>query len=267
MAGYTTVSTFFDESGKFKDKDVICFGGIASYAEDLARFSQEWGKLLAVNGIEEFSAKEAFNHRRRLGKRNSALGVRKRIAALRPFIQCIRNNLLVATGVTIDVPAFGQMPSHLFQIYGKNPALMAFLRSLVYVLDFTPPNDKISFICDDEEEMALPFYHLYRRVIKIWPGAKDKLAAISFVDSKSLWGLQAADLIAGLMRLEAERLWFKRSYNYRSLFKQLSVTPSWNSRERIRACDIAFVAKDNLQRVAAGIKDEWLKVIDETKDK
>jgi hypothetical protein len=100
MAGYSTVTTFFDESGKFKDHDVVCFGGVASYAEDIARFAQEWGRLLAINGIKEFSAKDAFNPRRPLGKKNSAIGVRKRTTALRPFIQCIRNNLLVVTGAS-----------------------------------------------------------------------------------------------------------------------------------------------------------------------
>ncbi len=136
---------------------------------------------------------------------------------------------------------------------------MAFMRALLYVLDFTPPKDKISFICDDEEQMALPFYRMYRRIKKIWPGAKEKLAAISFVDSSVLWGVQAADLVSALMRLEAGRLWFKKDYNYRTLFKQLSTTPSWNSRERIQQCDIAFVAKKNLQGVAVGIKEDWLK--------
>ncbi len=259
MAGYSTVTTFFDESGKFKDHDVVCFGGVASYAEDIARFAQEWGRLLAINGIKEFSAKDAFNPRRPLGKKNSAIGVRKRTGALRPFIRCIRNNLLVVTGVTVDVPAFNELPSHLYQIYGKDPAFMAFMRALLYVLDFTPPKDKISFICDDEEQMALPFYRMYRRIKKIWPGAKEKLAAISFVDSSVLWGVQAADLVSALMRLEAGRLWFKKDYNYRTLFKQLSTTPSWNSRERIQQCDIAFVAKKNLQGVAVGIKEDWLK--------
>jgi hypothetical protein len=195
MSGYSTVTTFFDESGKFKDHDVVCFGGVASYSEDIARFAQEWGRLLAINGIKEFSAKHAFNPRRPLGKKNSAIGVRKRIAALRPFIQCIRNNLLVVTGVTVDVPAFNELPSHLYQIYGKDPAFMAFMRTLLYVLDFTPHKEKISFICDDEEQMALPFYRMYRRIKKMWPGAKEKLAAISFVDSSVLWGVQAADLL------------------------------------------------------------------------
>jgi hypothetical protein len=132
--------------------------------------------------MKKFSAKEAFNHRRPLGKRNKAMGVRKRIAALRPFVQCIRTHLSVVSGVTIHVPAFRAAPPKLHAVYAKNPIFMAFLRALLHVLDFTPDNDKISFICDDEEETAISFYRLYRKVQKIWPGARGKLAALSFAD-------------------------------------------------------------------------------------
>src|SRR5882762_1863254 len=250
MSGYTTITTFFDESGKFKDHDVVCFGGVASYGEDINRFADEWGRLLASNGLKEISGKTAFNHRHPFGSRNSAVGVRKRTIALRPFIQCIRNNLLSVTGVTVDVPTFKKLPSHFYQFYGNDPVFMAFARGLLHLLEFTPENDKISFICDDEEQMALPFYHLYRKIRKVWPPAKKKLVGISFVDDSVLFGLQAADLVSGLMRLEAGRLWFKKQYDYRTLFKQLTKTPSMKGGERIWRCDIAFGGKKSLLAIA-----------------
>jgi len=263
MAGYTTVNAFFDESGKFRDHDVICFGGVASYSEDLVRFSKEWGRLLHVNGMREFTAKNAFNYRRPLGTRNKAIGVKKRIAALRPFVQCIRTGLSAVTGVTVDVPAFNGLPSKVHEVYARDPIFMAFLRALLHVLDFAPQNDRISFICDDEEQMAIPFYRLFRKVKKIWPGARKKLAAISFADDSVLFGLQAADFVSGLMRLEAGRLWFKKPYHYRSLFKQLSKNPVRG--ERIWQCDIAFVGKKNLLDVTAGLKEKWVNAISEEK--
>jgi len=34
VSGYNTVTSFFDESGKFKDHNIIAFGGVASYNEN-----------------------------------------------------------------------------------------------------------------------------------------------------------------------------------------------------------------------------------------
>jgi integrase len=83
---------------------------------------------------------------------------------------------------------------------------MAFLRSLLYILDFTPTKDKISFICDDEEQMALPFYQMYRKIQRIWPGARDRQAAISFVDSRVQEPYQTMFTIAWCTGLRAGEL-------------------------------------------------------------
>src|ERR1700730_3064555 len=106
MASYTTVNAFFDESGKFKDHKVICFGGVASYAEHVTQFAQQWSLLLLRNGITGLSAKTILNPNRPLSAKNKDVGAAKRIDALLPFIQCIRKNLLVVTGITIDVDVF-----------------------------------------------------------------------------------------------------------------------------------------------------------------
>jgi hypothetical protein len=39
VSGYNTVTSFFDESGKFKDHRIIAFGGIASYNENISSFA------------------------------------------------------------------------------------------------------------------------------------------------------------------------------------------------------------------------------------
>ena len=35
------MNAFFDESGKFKDHDVVCFAGIAGYSEHIEQFARE----------------------------------------------------------------------------------------------------------------------------------------------------------------------------------------------------------------------------------
>src|SRR5579864_1403921 len=116
-----TITAFLDESGKFKDREVVCFGGVYSYNEHFNEFGDEWGRWLALNGLEFLSCKKALNHARPLSKKNDRVGVEKRIDDLKPFISCIRKYLLVASGVAIDVGAFKRQPSHLFQIVGNDP--------------------------------------------------------------------------------------------------------------------------------------------------
>lgn len=86
-----SISGFFDESGKFKDRDVIAFGGVAAQTILFDQyFAEEWRFLLNVCGLESLTVKEAFNVRRPLSDKLPALGIDERIKALLPFILCVR---------------------------------------------------------------------------------------------------------------------------------------------------------------------------------
>src|ERR1700683_88712 len=56
VSSYNTVTSFFDESGKFKDHKVISFGGVSSYNEDFPAFAEEWNRLLVKNGLKVLHA-------------------------------------------------------------------------------------------------------------------------------------------------------------------------------------------------------------------
>jgi uncharacterized protein DUF3800 len=252
MAGYNTVTAFFDESGKFKDHKVISFGGVAGYNEFFQPFADEWGTLLHRNGLQILSAKDAFNAGRPLSRKNTRVGVKERNEDLAQFVSCIRKHLQVVTGVTIDVRAFKKLPSHFFQTYGSDPIFVAFARALLKVVDFTPDGDKISFTCDDEEQLAFHIYRLYRRIKTKYPEARNKLVAISFADDRVLFALQAADLVAALLRLEAGRKWLRAPYDYIPLFKALSKSPE--KHERIWDVSIAFADKPTLIGLAESLK-------------
>jgi hypothetical protein len=253
-SGYNTVTAFFDESGKFKDHKVISFGGVAGFNEQFNSFADEWGSLLYRNGLQLLTAKDALNARRPLSQKNTRVGVNERNQDLSPFLACIRKHLSVVTGVTIDVRAFKTLPSHFFQTYGDDPAFMAFARALLKVVEFTPGQDKISFICDDEEKLAFPMYRLYRRIKTVYPAARNKLVGITFADDRVLFGLQAADLVAGLLRREAERKWLRVQYDSLPLFQALSKSPEKG--ERIWDLSIAFADKRSLIAVAESLKAE-----------
>jgi hypothetical protein len=263
MPGFTTVTACFDESGKFRDRDVVCFGGVASYAEDLTSFGEEWSRLLVRNGLKSLSAKDALNFKRPLGIINNDTSKAKRALALLPFVHCIRKHLLAVTAVTISVPGFKKSPSHVFQFFGNDPIYVAFTRAILHVLDFTPDRDKVSFICDDDEQSAVSFFRLYRRLKNVWPDAKKKLMGISFVDDQVLFALQAADLVAALARLEAGRRWFKIKHPYPSLFKELTKNPE--KHEKLWLCDVAFAGEDTLTSFGKDLGELWKKAQSEKK--
>jgi Protein of unknown function (DUF3800) len=261
-SGYNTVTVFFDESGKFKDHKVISFGGVVAYNENFIDFANEWGRLLYRNGLPALSAKNVLNARRPLSRKNRRVGIKERIEDLAPFVACIRKHLQVIIGVTVDVRAFKKLPAHFFQTYGADPVFVAFARSMLEVIGFTPERDKVSFVCDDEEEVAVHVFRLYRRVKRIFPRARNKLVAITFADDKSLFALQAADLVSSIMRLEAGRRMLRAKYDYLPLFKALSKSPERN--EKLWNVQIAFGDKRMLTDLCDSLSAERKRVQTET---
>lgn len=250
-----TISAFLDESGKHYDREVICFGGVYSYNEHFDDFADEWGRWLWRNGLKVLTCKEALKFSKPLSTKNDRVGLEKRIDDLKPFIACIRKYLLVVSGTTIDVAAFKKQPSHLFEMMGNDPLYAAFAREVLQIIDFCSPADKIILICDEDEQTAETFYKLYRRIKKVWPQAKERLAGITFADDKVLFALQAADLVTSLIRLEAGRRMLNLPYDYESLFACLAVNPA--NGERIWQAEISFNGEHTLTEFANDLKKQW----------
>jgi hypothetical protein len=139
---------------------------------------------------------------------------------------------------------------------GNDPCYVAFAREILQITDFCGEKDGLSLICDEDEETAPNFYKLYRRIKKVWPKAKDKLAGITFADDKFLFALQAADLVASLIRLEAGRKMLSIPYDYESLFAHLTKDPRGTG-ERIWQAEIGFNDEQSLKGLADGLKHEW----------
>jgi Protein of unknown function (DUF3800) len=250
-----TVSAFFDESGKFKDHKVIVMACVAAFADQVNNdFAPEWGRLLRLHGLKYLTAKKALNHRRPLSEKNPALGVAKRTKALTDFVMCIRKHLQVVIGCAVDVRYFKKLPPHFFQVYGHDPSYLAFVRAILQVSDFAPDGEKISIICDEDEETALPFYKLYRRIKKVLPSARKKLAAVSFADDKVMYALQAADLVASLLRLDSNALLTKTPHDYKRLLKAIQRPPERH--ERLWFCGVATADKASLLKTAQNTTDD-----------
>src|ERR1039458_3091912 len=203
-----TFSAFFDESGKFKDQSVISFSGVAGKDGDLSSFMEDWKAQLDHSGLRVLTMKDALNFNRRLSKRKPAMGLKSRIEALMPFVLCIRKHLSYAVCMAVDVAEFKKLPPQDQNLLGKNPHYLAFIRALIEIAAPLQETDRISVICDDEEETAWHMYQLYRRIKLAWPDARKKLVSVSFADDEVFPPLQASDMVAGLTRLYARREFF-----------------------------------------------------------
>ena len=82
-------------------------------------------------------------------------------------------------------------------------------------------DDCVSIMCDDDEETAWNFYQLYRQFKKIDRDFRKKLVSVSFSNDELYPALQAADLIAGLMRLEALRAFRYHTHDFVPLTESL----------------------------------------------
>lgn len=122
-----TISTFFDESGKFKDHDVVSFGGVISPSSHFGEaFVKDWARCLNAIGLDTLTMKEALRTDRPLSAKAPRTGVESRVASLVPFIDCIRKHLAVITALAIDVRAYAALPSHYRQAMGEKPVFHCF---------------------------------------------------------------------------------------------------------------------------------------------
>lgn len=242
-----------DESGKFLDSEVVVIGAvIALNRAHMGDFVNEWGYWLKQNGLEFLEMKEALKLYRPLSEKVSAHEPNQRIAALLPFVMCVRRHLHMITGVAIDVQEFGRVPEQYRKIWSDDPCYTAFARVVLQIVESSPNDGIISLYCDDEEKTAWPFYELYRRIKNQYPDARDKLRGITFADDKLSFALRAADLVSSLIRREALLRFRNRPYDFQRLFEALTRHPdSW---EQIITAGVAWCDAEQLTRLGEGYK-------------
>jgi hypothetical protein len=217
----TLIRAYCDESGKFKDHSVIAFCSVAATGYQSNTFQTEWHKLLRKHGLTHLTMKHALNHNRELSGKTIAKGASNRRTVLLEFVNCVKKNLGHICGMALDVEAFNAMSDAARKQLGKNPHFTVFAVVVMELLHGLKGDQVLSIICDDEEEVAIPMYKLYRKIQSSFPKAVDKLTSLSLANDTVYAEIQAADLCASLLRLEARRIYFQEEYDYQSLFKRL----------------------------------------------
>ena len=246
------ISAFFDESGKFKDHSVVSLSGVAGVREDLNRMGDAWKRELYRCGLTVLTMKRALNPNLPLSKKRPATGIDNRIDALMPFVKCIRRHLKLVIARAVDAEAFRALTSEQQKDLGNNPHYIAFVRVLLEILEPISKEDKLSIICDDEEETAIPMYRLYRKVRLAWRDARERLSSICFSDDQVFAPLQAADMVASLTRLNARQLIHGDTNLYAPLFEAFSQP---EEADQLWGFNTATFEKNGLIGVAKDMKE------------
>jgi hypothetical protein len=121
-------------------------------------------------------------------------------------------------------------------------------------------------ICDDDEETSVPFLRLYRRVKKVWPDAKRKFGGIAFVDDRYLFGVQAADLVASIVRYQAGSEINGTPYDYKALYDALTAHPEKHESFLFNVA-VGIGDKQKMLKMAEEMKAEYDRAVKEEQEK
>ena len=244
---------YFDESGKFKDQEIVCFAGYVAGWKAVEAFDGDWSYWLRRFGLDCLTMKHALNHRVRLSDKTDARGPKERITVLMNFADCILKHFEFGTSVAVDVKAFESLSSEPRRVLGKNPHYMAFSRVLGEIKKHYRGELKIALVCDDEEAYSMECYRLYRKLKAQDAEARKPFTSIAFGDDADHTQLQAADMLASLTRLEAARQINQAPYEYQALTAHLmSMT------QRVKY-EVGIFSKPSLSNLAATIIQEQRK--------
>ncbi len=99
----------------------------------------------------------------------------------------------------------------------KEPSYVAFARAILELIEYCKPEDRIAIICDHDNETAGHFFSHYKGIRHAHPLVRKMTISLAFADDYYFPALQAADMLAYLIRLEAKHKFYRDFYDYRSL--------------------------------------------------
>jgi|SRR5208337_496812 len=218
------LSSYWDESGKFKDHKTISFCGLCVTSGKLEKFQEDWKELLRRHGLSYLKVSDALNANYQVSPIIPAHTVRERIDALRPFVSCLTQWFELGVAVGVGVEAFKRTAEHLKRQIsgGNNPFYLAFRTALILFADYRQANDSLAIVFDDDEETAKHCLNLYRKMKIDDASLRSAFSSITFANDKVYLPLQAADLLAGLVRLECASQFSGNLYDYKPLYDYLA---------------------------------------------
>lgn len=202
---------YFDESGKWKDKDTVSFCGWTARADIWEEFSRPWLELLAEVGISELHTSEFCSLSGAYSRLRKDLKQKDVESILLRFADIIQKTVAMGYAVAVDAKHLRRMKPH-FQNELGNPHYLAFklmmnqvMQDISFVQTVQTVDLRVGIICDQDpgtSDHCLKWFNKFRQSNE---KARHYLSGICFADASGAIPLQAADLFAYAVRLEAER--------------------------------------------------------------
>lgn len=186
---------FFDESGKWRDRDFICLCGYLSDEDKWNRFLQHWKSLCDNYGIKSVHM-STFHHE----AKEKGWDDGKTEQVLLEFARVIRNHVIVDFAVGLDAKYYRSLPKAQKDRMG-NPSvaclhrLLRLIRNRLHAERY--PN-RIAVTFDEEEGTVIGFYKAILGLREANPDLGNYIGSVSFADDQFIIPLQAADMLAYL---------------------------------------------------------------------
>jgi hypothetical protein len=230
-------SGYFDESGKKGDHPVVAFAGVCAGQSKLLEFEDAWKTLLRQYGMRSLHMARASRIKEKICDRMPRhQPIRERTEALMPFADCINKHLEIGLIQAIDVEGFNSLSETARKKLGSpdDPYYVAFVRATLELVKYAHGDDRISIICDYDQETAFDCHRHYMGVRKARAEVRQKIISLSFADDEYFPALQAADMVVFLTRLEAKSRFHGTRYDFRNLYDHLTTEKgvgymSWNA--------------------------------------
>lgn len=158
---YTLLHAYFDESGKFHDKDVISFCGWITPFQGWEALVGEWNVLLQKYQLPYLRMSSLMNYRDEFSHLKRAWGDDKREVVLLEFAELIRKHAGFGIGAALDAKHFRGLPQALT---AQESSLKTELLNLMHKsgkthykhgtveIDVVPEGEKVKVRIKDENE-------------------------------------------------------------------------------------------------------------------
>jgi hypothetical protein len=186
---------FFDDAGKWQDKDFICLCGYLSHGDHWQALSQRWRKALDDYGLDHLHIQEfPAEAKKRCWSETQAQNVLDRFASI------TRDHVLVGFSVGLDAKHYRGIPKDRKDGITK-PNVACLQRVLRLIRDRVHEEqceERITFALDEEEGSVIALYEDILKLRKSRPLLGYYIGAVCFADDKFMLPLQSADMLASL---------------------------------------------------------------------
>ncbi len=246
------IASYWDESGKFEDQEIVAFCGFCLSASNVKRFEDKWRELLRRNDLSALKAHTALSERRALSSKIPAQTVEERIEVLKPFADCITEGFELGVAIAVKVEAFRRTAQHIKKKIagGEDPFYFAFMLAITSLLNYRKSDEKMAVLFDDDEKTAKHCLTLYRKMKLENAQYRKALTSITFAEDETYLGLQAADLLSSLTRLHSDFELSGTPYRYEPLLRYLAEDRGTRSIQWKRGC----IGEQKMAKIELGWK-------------